>query len=307
MALRGFAARLAPVGEPWLRLRLSCTPTAMRMRRAALVGAPSGARALRLALFPVSRAHPDKAAKGGEDAHFVLAAEPTGARRVTAAGVADGVGGWADQGVDAGLYSRALMSWAHRRLAEAEVPCIVDALAFSYRMTKVLGSCTACLALLREEEDGGGVGQLETLNLGDSGLLLARPGAGDGAGGAFDVVFKTTEQQHRFNMPYQLGTFSQDLPQHADLQTIDVRAGDVCILATDGVWDNVFEERLLEILSEAAGDYEAAARKIAETAMRIGQSRSNTPFSTKAWSVGIQHSGGKLDDVTVVLAHVVPS
>jgi hypothetical protein len=48
--------------------------------------------------------HPDKVAKGGEDAWFV---------RISASGggemyVADGVGGFNDQGVDPGLYARVL-------------------------------------------------------------------------------------------------------------------------------------------------------------------------------------------------------
>lgn len=45
--------------------------------------------------------HPEKAHKGGEDAMFsdtyILAA-------------ADGVGGWADSGVDPGIYSKNLMT-----------------------------------------------------------------------------------------------------------------------------------------------------------------------------------------------------
>lgn len=43
--------------------------------------------------------HPEKAYKGGEDAMFA-------SENVLV--VADGVGGWADQGVDPGLYSKKL-------------------------------------------------------------------------------------------------------------------------------------------------------------------------------------------------------
>lgn len=43
--------------------------------------------------------HPEKAYKGGEDALFVSD---------NLIVVADGVGGWADQGVDPGLYSKKL-------------------------------------------------------------------------------------------------------------------------------------------------------------------------------------------------------
>ncbi|KAH8508389.1 hypothetical protein H0E87_010490 [Populus deltoides] len=47
--------------------------------------------------------HPDKEETGGEDAHFICEDEQ-------AIGVADGVGGWADVGVNAGEFSRELMS-----------------------------------------------------------------------------------------------------------------------------------------------------------------------------------------------------
>ena len=44
--------------------------------------------------------HPDKIEKGGEDALVV---------RKDLLSVADGVGGWADKGVDSGLYSKQLV------------------------------------------------------------------------------------------------------------------------------------------------------------------------------------------------------
>lgn len=56
----------------------------------------------------------EKADKGGEDAHFVLDEDSASKREHSAAGVADGVGGWAQQGVDAGLYSRSLMEWCRQ-------------------------------------------------------------------------------------------------------------------------------------------------------------------------------------------------
>ena len=47
--------------------------------------------------------HPEKVATGGEDAFFVC-------EQGLWAGVADGVGGWAEMGIDAGLYARQLMN-----------------------------------------------------------------------------------------------------------------------------------------------------------------------------------------------------
>lgn len=58
-----------------------------------------------------ARPHPDKAHYGGEDAYFV-----TASLAGSAAGVADGVGGWAESGVNPAWYARTLM-----RLARASV------------------------------------------------------------------------------------------------------------------------------------------------------------------------------------------
>ena len=167
-----------------------------------------------------------------------------------------------------------------QRLADAKVPCPHDALAFSYRMTKMIGSCTACIVVLH-------AGVLETLNLGDSGFLLARPEKAGGTEG-YTVIFKTTEQQHTFNMPYQLGTYSQDLPHHGDSKSLEVAAGDVVVMATDGVWDNIFAEQILEILEGSGGNLKSAAKQIAESSIRIGMSNEPTPFSMRALDAGLQ-------------------
>jgi protein phosphatase PTC7 len=60
------------------------------------------ARQLQLLAGGVNLPHPAKAATGGEDAFFVTDA------RGGAAGVADGVSAWANEGIDAALYSRSL-------------------------------------------------------------------------------------------------------------------------------------------------------------------------------------------------------
>jgi hypothetical protein len=45
-----------------------------------------------------------------------------------------------------------------------------------------------------------------------------------------EVFFKTKEQQHSFNFPYQLGTGSTSLPEHADIIELDVQPGDLIIV-----------------------------------------------------------------------------
>ncbi|EXC07293.1 putative protein phosphatase 2C 55 [Morus notabilis] len=89
--------------------------------------------------------HPDKEETGGEDAHFICVDEQ-------ALGVADGVGGWADHGVDAGLYSRELMSNSVTAVQEEPKGSIDPArvLEKAHSITKAKGSSTACIIALNE-------------------------------------------------------------------------------------------------------------------------------------------------------------
>lgn len=73
-------------------------------RQAAVPGGGGSTRGeLRLVAAGVSMPHPAKAATGGEDAFFVSSWGQG------AVGVADGVGGWAAEGVNPALYPRRLM------------------------------------------------------------------------------------------------------------------------------------------------------------------------------------------------------
>lgn len=65
----------------------------------------------------------------------------------------------------------------------------------------IIGSCTACLAILRHEE-------LRIANIGDCGISVIRHN---------DYIFRSEEQQHSFNFPYQLGTSSPDRPNDAQV------------------------------------------------------------------------------------------
>ena len=70
-------------------------------------------------------------------------------------------------------------------------------------MSPVQGSCTACILMLEGAK-------LHAANLGDSGFMVIRKNR---------IVFKSPQQQHQFNFPYQLGgegTLS-DTPAHAEV------------------------------------------------------------------------------------------
>lgn len=90
--------------------------------------------------------HPDKEATGGEDAHFICADQQ-------AIGVADGVGGWADVGINAGEFARELMSNSVSAIQEEPMGSVDPAkvLEKAHSSIKAKGSSTACIISLTNE------------------------------------------------------------------------------------------------------------------------------------------------------------
>ncbi|XP_050218745.1 probable protein phosphatase 2C 55 isoform X2 [Mercurialis annua] len=235
--------------------------------------------------------HPDKVETGGEDAHFICKHEQ-------AIGVADGVGGWAGVGVDAGHYSRKLM------LSSASaIQCdhkngsidLVRALKKAHAETKVKGSSTACIVALINEG-------LCAINLGDSGFTVVRDG---------HKLFSSPVQLHGFNFPYQLANGKHsDLPSSGQVFKLNVAPGDVIVVGTDGLFDNLFNNEIIELVVDALRDGlspNKTAQRIAASAQQVAQDKHHpeTPFSIAAREAGFHWpTAGKLDDITVVVSYV---
>ncbi|EPS61381.1 hypothetical protein M569_13414, partial [Genlisea aurea] len=238
--------------------------------------------------------HPSKLKTGGEDAFFICHEEQ-------AIGVADGVGGWADVGIDAGEYSRGLMRNSVQAIREA-LPDDIDLLSVlekAHSRTNFSGSSTACIISLKNQD-------VHAINLGDSGFIIVRNG---------ETVFESPVQQHGFNFPYQLERSKMgDLPSSAQVFKIPVEAGDVIVAGSDGLFDNLYSREIAAIIvGEAAKGEEglspeATAEKIAWFAReRALDTKSETPFSVAAQQAGFTYYGGKLDDLTVIVSFVSSS
>lgn len=111
-------------------------------------------------------------------------------------GVADGVGGWRNYGLDPGEFSYTLMQ-ACERLVEGNLfvpskPVGLLSSGYSHlrRLKEVKGSSTACVVVLSRKDS-----ILYCANLGDSGFVVLRDG---------EIVHRSKEQTHGFNTPYQL-------------------------------------------------------------------------------------------------------
>lgn len=247
----------------------------------------SGDRTLKLLSGSCYLPHPAKEETGGEDAHFISTEQ--------AIGVADGVGGWADLGVNAGHYARELMSNSVSAIGEEPKGFIDPArvLDKAYISTKARGSSTACIVALTNQG-------VHAVNLGDSGFIIIRDGC---------AVFRSPVQQHDFNFTYQLESGNaSDLPSSGQVFTFPVMAGDVIVAGTDGLFDNLYHNEVTAVVVHCIRSGlgpQATAQKIANLARKCALDRNRpSPFSSAAKEAGFRYQGGKLDDITVIVSYV---
>lgn len=242
----------------------------------------------------------------GDDACFIAKH-----RSADVLGVADGVGGWRTYGIDPSIFSTSLMRTCERLISTGKFDPRKPAssiIAKSYyelleSKEQVLGSSTACVVVLNRDDC-----TMYTANIGDSGFLVMRQGR---------VVHRSEEQQHYFNTPFQLslappgqsGLVLSDSPESADTLQFSVKNGDLILLGTDGLFDNMPDSMIVaELLKLENYDVESmqrTANSLALQARRLAFDESYmSPFAMRAMDNGIDAIGGKPDDITVLLATV---
>jgi len=237
--------------------------------------------------------HPSKVAKGGEDANFI-------SDDAKSIGVADGVGGWASHGVDPAIYANSIMDNSKFAYDELGLKEPLDILNYAYENASAIqGSSTACIIVLKDL-------QLQSVNIGDSGFMVIRSGK---------TIFRSKEQLHSFNFPYQLGTASINVPSDANKITLDVQQDDLVIMGSDGLFDNLWTNEILDIVNNNCSCTKDNEMKRGETLAEIiakatytkSQSTFETPFRKSACELGLVDSpnGGKLDDITVIVSRIV--
>lgn len=245
--------------------------------------------------------------KFGEDAFFTL-----NAKRKDYIGVADGVGGWRTRGYDPSAFSASLMrickdmagKKSHDPLRLIDDSYNKLLLLNKRKNFRIIGSSTVCILSFDHA-----TGMLTTANLGDSGYLISRDGK---------IIDRSERQTHTFNIPKQLAyapptlKHIADLPSDADEKKFICCPGDLIVTATDGLFDNVPDDLILDQLSRLpetdeimTKDLEGAAKSLASLARSNARDQHYvSPFSIAARSAGFNHQGGKMDDVTVIVSLV---
>ncbi|GMH45571.1 hypothetical protein BSKO_13528 [Bryopsis sp. KO-2023] len=246
--------------------------------------------------------HQDKGDKGGEDAYFITR------KGHGAMAVADGVGAWSEDGVDPAQYPEEFMTAVGQKIERlnGRISGTLEILRYAYERVKIPGSATTIIATLKPD------GELEMANVGDCGLRVIRDG---------NCVFATKPHVHEFNMPYQLGCETHledtDHPSDAEIYHFRVKEGDVVVMGSDGLFDNVWDEDLAAVVKEELNGNstgvvaKALSEKIAEVA--FGNARSatvKTPWSVEEAAASgnffskLFPKGGKMDDCTVLVGLV---
>ena len=229
--------------------------------------------------------HPAKVRWGGEDAVFV---------KGRTFGVFDGVSG-AEKMDGVPLYSRTLANEMKKMVGKDGVT-VQDMTSYltsaaAYADGAATGASTAVVASIGEN------GFLQALNVGDSYCIVVRDGK---------ITAKTREISHYWECPYQLSEDSPDRPRDGTKLNVELIPGDVVIMGSDGVFDNVNDGLLLDLVSKAPTKATPLAKKICDLSRKQSLDKdSETPYAKQAQRRGDPDYrsglGGKVDDVSCVV------
>lgn len=234
----------------------------------------------------VAKRYPEE--RLGEDSHF---ADPN------VLAVADGVGGTKKHGINSGDYARNLTAiigeFYYERVAElCRKPKLM--IVEAERRNPNPGKSTVVVATLQGD-------LLQAAYVGDSGYALFAREAN-----ATRLTFRSPPQQSSFNHPMQL-RLGRHNSQWAVEHAHPIMPGSLVVLGSDGLFDNVFDAELEAIVGKLYG---LPAARIAHELCKFAFLRSRDPTTLSPFSQSAQlhkpaASGGKKDDITVVVSYIV--
>lgn len=266
-------------------------------------------------LLPRRRPHGSPAdtlsIKAGDDAMLISP---------TVMAIADGVTGWEtkDMNCSSGIWSRSMVETLSRLMTEYKFsPAphhlnkrdIDEILDDSFLHTSHLmdlqglsGSSTLILLMLSGE-------YLKMISIGDSKLYIIRDG---------DIIETNKEQMISDLCPQQIGTqtLGQLPSEMAWVDSIKLKEGDIIVMCSDGISDNLYEWEIVHYLDESLNlrkdSLKKAANNILIKAKEVAfDDYAYTPYNEKvnalpAAKYGHNTStGGKLDDMSICIARVV--
>jgi len=279
------------------------------------------------------KSHPLKLTKGQKDADATLCSPMLVA-------VADGVSQIEEFGIDASELPNELLN-AVEELAvsqllpgqESDEYCgPITMMKDAYEATDSLGSTTVLTAIMDNSTKIHGKlhPMIAVCSIGDCEILILRRGAGATAGSdnRLQPVFHTEMQRIDGNAqsPLQLARVDDSVDPDFDpsiaieviergsaVHCVSAFEGDIVVLGSDGVFDNLFIDEILAICDEmilpsptGAKFHPADRHLLGEIARRIvAESHAKTQAAREGWKPTPIGPGGKIDDTSCVVAQVV--
>jgi len=277
------------------------------------------------------KTHPKKAAQGHIDADVTLVSPMM-------VGVADGVSQIAEFGLDPSELPKELLK-ACQELAmnqlvpeKTELPDgayrgPIPLMRAAYEATEALGSTTALLAIMDNSSRIHGKlhPMLAVLSIGDCEILILRQMQG---GAGFGTIFHTEMQRIDGNAqcPLQVCRLDERLDPDFDetmaveviergsaVHCISAYEGDVVVMGSDGVFDNLFLDEIVEICNEfltpsVPGKFEPSEPALlGEVARRIVEAchAKTLPGPDGSYPDTPIGTGGKRDDTCCVVGEVM--
>ena len=88
------------------------------------------------------------------------------------------------------------------------------------------------------------------------------------------LLFQTDSQQHYFNCPFQAGNHSK-LPTKADSFEHQLQDKDIIVMATDGVWDNLYSYQVKSCINnELKGADITDVQNVAKCVSTVAEAKS---------------------------------
>lgn len=251
--------------------------------------------------------------KAGDDALLVSP---------TVLAIADGVSGWESKGeqCSSGVWSRSMVETLSRLMTEYKLNHtphhlnkrdIDQILDDSYLHTSHLmdlqdmkGSSTLILCMLSGE-------YLKMISIGDSKIYIIRDGK----------VIKTNEEQMISELcPQQIGTQTlNQLPSEmAWVDSIKLKENDLIVMCSDGISDNLYESEIVEFVDEQINKKNRNLKHVASKLLIKAKEVAFDDYAYTPYNEKVNHlpevkygkksiTGGKLDDMTLAIARVVPN
>lgn len=239
----------------------------------------------------------------------------------TVLGVADGVSSWSEVNINPALFAQTLMqnvsdiaAYSTTETDPKSILCsaytkLVENSRIDDGKPKPYGSSTACVVMINKL-----TGRLRFANIGDSKFMILSPYVSD----TYKIKYKSKPKQFCFNCPHQitLDPALERLNKSTDEthlivtdesinKKLFVETGDIVLVMTDGVTDNMFDKEILELISKSQKSFAKqnprySAAYVAIDAYKFSKEKlRDCPFSR-----GRGSPGGKLDDITVIAAFV---